>query len=217
MNTLKTITTVITLAMVFGISFGYAQPSVMKNPVSYTLKNGTTIIIAHNEGTPKVFANLSFEAANAYTPAKATVQEVFTALLNQQLTALNAGLSYSHKGINLATHSNNFETALQTMYAYINAPTFDQADLDIAKANVMAHINAQDKYFPEAVNEGSIAKLTLADVNAYYAEISNPAQTVLTIAGNVTPAAAKGFAKKAMNQQKPVVDLTKNYLVSIRF
>ncbi|SMC55139.1 peptidase M16 family protein [Pedobacter africanus] len=186
----------------------------MKNPVSYTLKNGTTIIVAHNEATPKVFANLSFEAANVYTPAKATVQEVFNTLLNQQLTALDAGLSYSHKGINLATYSDDFETALQSMYACINAPAFDQEDLAKAKASVMEHLKAQDKYFPEAVNENSIAKLTLADVNAYYAEINNPAQIVLTIAGNVTPAVAKNFAKKAIEQQKPMADISKNYLVS---
>jgi len=214
MNTLKTITTVIALVMVFGISSGYAQNTAMKNPVSSTLKNGTTLIIAENQNASKVFANLSFEATNQYSAEKATVQEVFNTLLNEQLTALGAGLSYSYKGINLATHSEDFETALQTMYAYINAPSFNQEDLVKAKATVLAHIKAQDKYFPEAVNENSIAKLTLADVNAYYAEISNPAQIVLTIAGNVTPAVAKSFAKKAIDQQKPALDLIKTYLVS---
>ncbi|MNL11130.1 hypothetical protein D3C87_1319530 [compost metagenome] len=214
MNTLKTITTVIALLITFGTSIGYAQTLAMKNPVSHILKNGSTIIIAENQTIPKVFANLSFEVAGRYSSEKATVQEVLITLLNQELMALDAGLSYSHKGINLAAQSDNFEASLQTMYAYINAPEFDQYALDKAKASVMTHLKAQDKYFPEVVNEYNIAKLTLADVNAYYNEINNPKHMVLTIAGNITPTAAKSIAKAAIDQQKPVVDSNKNYLVS---
>lgn len=61
MKTLKT--TLIVIALIASAQFSFAQSSAMKNPVSYTLKNGTTVIIAQNEATTKVFANLSFEAA----------------------------------------------------------------------------------------------------------------------------------------------------------
>ena len=211
-NKLKTITTAI--ALLTGISFGHAQSSVMKDPVSYTLKNGMTVIIAENEATAKVFANLSFEAAARYQADKAPVQEVLTALMNQQLTAMDAGLSYSDKGLNLVAHRDNFETALQTLYTYICAPAFDQDALVKAKAAVMAHLTAQDKYFPETVNKNSLARLTLEDVSAYYNEINKPALTVLTVAGNITPAIAKSYTKKAMNQPKAIAETNKIYLVS---
>lgn len=212
MNTLKAITTAI--ALLTGISFGHAQSSAMKDPVSFTLKNGMTIIIAENEATPKVFANLSFEAADRYQADKAAVQEVLTTLMDQQLTAMDAGLSYSDKGVNLATHRDNFENALQTLYTYISAPSFDQDALLKAKATVLAHLTAQDKYFPETVNKNSLARLTLEDVSAYYNEINKPAQTVLTVAGNITPAIAKSYTKKAMNRPKPIAETNKTYLVS---
>lgn len=217
MNILKTITAIalfMPLTFSIGTSFSYAQSSVMKDPVSYTLKNGMTVIIAENEATPKVFANLSFEAAGKYQADKATVQEVFTTLMNQELTAMDAGLSYSDKGINLATQHGQFETALQQLYAYINTPAFNQDAFAKAKATVLAHLTAQDKYFPPAVNQNSLAKLTLDDVNAYYNEINIPAQTVLTVAGNITPGLAKNYTKKAMNQRKPAAENDKTYLVS---
>jgi predicted Zn-dependent peptidase len=212
MNMLKTITTAVVLLI--GTSSGFAQSSVMKDPVSYKLKNGMTVIIAENEATPKVFANLSFEPAAGYAAEKATLQEVVNTLLNQQLVALGAGLSYSEKGVNLATTSANFETAIQSMFACINAPAFDQDALVKAKATVMAHLTAQDKYFPSTVNKTSLAKLSLAEVNAYYQELNNPAHTFLTIAGNITPAIAKSFTKKAMGHQLPIVAINSNYLVS---
>lgn len=192
-NTLKTAT--IAIALFIGTSPVFAQYSAMKDPVSYTLKNGMTLIVAENQATPAVYANLSFEAANKYQEEKAAVQEVTATLLNQQLRALDAGLSYTDKGINLAANSANFESALRTMYTYVNAPEFTQAALENAKAEVMAHLSAQDKYFPEAVNVSSLQKLSLADINAYYAELNDPAQICLTIVGNINPAAAKNYTR----------------------
>lgn len=213
MKTLKT--TLIATALIISAQFSFAQSSAMKNPVSYTLKNGTTIIIAENESTPKVFANLSFEAAGQYTAAQATVQEVVTTLLNQQLTALDAGLSYSDKGVNLTTPRDQFEATLQTLYTYINAAAFDQTALAKAKAEVMGHLIAQDKYYPAAIHKSSLNQLSLSEVNAYYLEMTKAGQTTLTIAGNITPATAKRFAKNAVDLQKPIVeDMSKTYLVS---
>lgn len=215
MNTLRTTLTAITLLI--STSFGFAQSSTMKDPVSYTLKNGMTIVLAENESSAKVFANLSFEAANNYSAEKATVQQVMNTLLHQQLTALDTGLSYSDKGLNLAVKSADFESALQTMYTFINAPGFTQAALEKAKAEVLVHLTAQDKYFPQTVNTTSVANLSLADVNAYYNEINKPAETLLTVAGNINSSEVRKFTKRTMDK-KPVTDTntTKTYLAEIR-
>lgn len=138
-----------------------------------------------------------------------------TTLLNQQLTALNAGLSYSNNGVNLVAPVDQFEATLQTLYTYINAPEFDQDALAKAKAEVMGHLIAQDKYFPEAISQNSLNNLSLSEVKAYYIEMSQPGQTILTIAGNIMPATANRIAKNAIDVQKSVVEnLDKTYLVS---
>lgn len=210
MKIFKTIITALTILL--STSFSFAQSSVMKDPVSIKLKNGMTVIIAENQATPKVYANLSFETT--YNAAQTAVQEVTTVLLNQELSAIDVGMCYNDKGFNLVAVTESFETALQTMYAYISAPGFTEVALVKAKKQVKANLVAGNQYFPESMNVENINKICLADVNRYYNAINNPEQTYLTIAGNITPAIAKTYTKKTvnMNQAKPIAKADKRYL-----
>lgn len=195
MKVLKSMVVMVPLLM--GAFYGYAQSSGMREPVSYTLKNGMTIITAENETTSKVYANLSFEATNAYQAEKATVQEVMRVLLHNQLNSIDEGLSYSDKGVNIATSADRFESVIRILGKYVSAPTFNQEAFVKAKATVIARLAANDKYFPETLNENSLVKLSLEDVNAYYREISQPIQMVLTVVGNIKPSAAKSLIKES--------------------
>lgn len=194
MNTLKTFVSVITLIISVQISF--AQTSAMKDPVSFKLKNGTTVIVAENTSTQRVFANLSFEQAGRFVAEKAATQEVFTTLLNLQLAGLNDGLSYSDKGFNLTTNSLNFPDLLKSMLTYINEPEFSDEFLTEAKSTIIAHLAARDKFFPENISRENVEKITLKEVKSYYDEINDPSQTFLTIVGNIKPAIAKNLTKK---------------------
>lgn len=182
------------IALLLCSAHGYAQSSVMKDPVSHVLKNGMTIVTAENKGASKVYVNLSSETVDAAQAEKATVQEVMTIMLNQQLNTLDNRLSYSNKGVNLAACQDSLESALNALCKYTGTLTFNQETLVKAKAAITKHLAARDKYFPESVNEKNLAKLSLEDIKAYYTEISKPEQMVLTIAGNITPVMARKFA-----------------------
>lgn len=210
MKTLKNTLTAIILLLT--VQFGYAQS--MKAPVSYQLKNGMTVIVAENSGTQKVFSTLSFEGETQYSSANATVQELVNTILTQQLPALNQGLSFTDKGINLSTTTDQFEGALAAMYTYVSAPDFTEEALNKAKSEVLAHIAAQNKYYPEAITVAAVKSLDLNDVKAYYTQIANPATAYLTVAGNINPSAVKTYARKGFDQAKTVEDQSKVYLVS---
>lgn len=213
MKTLKNISTAI--ALLISVQFSYAQSSAMKSPVSYKLKNGMTVIVAENSGTQKVFSLLSFEGTNRYVAENAAVQELLNTILTQQLPEVNEALSFTDKGINLASTTEGFEDALSAMSAYVVAPDFNEQVLAQAKAEIFAHISAQDKYYPKSVTKSSIQSLKLNDVKAYYNEIIKPETAYLTVAGNIKPASIKSYAKKGFNHLKLTEDQTsKEYLVS---
>jgi|GEM_PF-567748 len=212
MKTLKNILT--TIALLITVQFSYAQSSAMKTPVSYKLKNGMTVIIAENAGIQKVFSTLSFEGADQYAADKAAVQELVKTILIQQLPALNKGLSFTDKGINLATTADQFESAMAAMYSYVSAPEFTVGALDKAKAVIIAHIDAQDKYYPVNVTPAAIKNLSVDDVKAYYTQITNPATAYLTVVGNIKPSIIKSYVKKGLNEVKTTEDQSRVYLVS---
>jgi predicted Zn-dependent peptidase len=198
MKTLKNILT--TIALLITVQFSYGQSSAMKAPVSYKLKNGMTIILAENSATKKVFSLLSFEGTSQYSEDNAAVQELVHTILTQQLPELNEGLSLTEKGINLATTADQFENAMAAMYTYVSAPEFSEEALSKAKAVIIAHINVQDKYYPEQITVAAVKKLSVTDVKQYYTQIANPATAYLTVAGNFNPSIIKSYAKKGFNQ-----------------
>ena len=184
-----------TAALLVAVQFSYAQLSGMKSPVSYRLKNGMTVIVAENLGTKKVFANLSFEGATPFTEADAAVQELVYTILTRQLPIVNPALNFTEKGINLATTNDQFEQVLAAMSAYISAPEFTEDALLKAKAEVLAHLAAQDKYYAKSITKASIQKLNVDNVRNYYRLFANPATAYLTIAGNISATAIKTYAK----------------------
>lgn len=212
MKNLKSISTAI--ALLVSVQFSYAQ-SVMKAPVGYKLKNGMTVIVAENQETQKVYALLSFESAHKYVVDQAAVQELTNTILTQQLPLAHDALSFTDKGINLAVQTDQFEDALAAMSNYVAAPEFTEKVLDQAKAEILAHITAKDKYYPKSINKESIQSLKIRDVNTYYSGIVNPETTYLTVAGNIKPAAIKSYAKNGFNHLKKTDNQTlKEYLVS---
>lgn len=209
---MRTLNILTTIALLFSIQFGFAQ-SAMKDPVAYQLKNGMTVIVAENSATQKVFANLSFEGM-PYDAGNAVVQEVLNTIFTQQLPLVNAGFSYTDKGMNMVAAANGFEQALADLYAYAAAPEFNDEVLANAKAVVVAHLANQDKYYPANVTPAAVNGIGLAQVKAFYARFSNPDAAYLTVAGNVKPAMVKLFAKRGFDQLKATEPAAATYLVS---
>lgn len=205
--------TLTTIALLVTVQFGYAQS--MKAPVSYKLKNGMTIIVAENSGTQKVFSTLSFEGNNQYKPENATVEELVKTILTVQLPELNKGLSFTEKGVNLATTADEFESAMNAMYTYVSAPDFSEEALNMAKSEVINHLAARDKYYPETITVDAINKLNVNELKAYYRIMANPATAYLTVVGNINASDMKSYARKELGQVKTNDEQSKAYLVSI--
>lgn len=165
-----------------------AQSSSMKEPVSFKLKNGLTIIVAPNEHSNKIYAGFSADN-EPYEQTKAGARDVFNAMMN-----------FSDKGGNIAANTAEFASALHSFSKTVKEPELNQDAFEKALAKVIASVNSRDHYYPETVTETSLNALTLADIKAYYNRNIRPSNTYLTIAGDISVSEAKFLAKKAFGE-----------------
>jgi predicted Zn-dependent peptidase len=170
-----------------------AQTGSMKDPVSFKLKNGLTVILAENQQATKVFASLSND--NETVTGKVGAQEVLNIMLNH--SAGNNELRFNEKGANIATAASNFNGVLNSLATIIQNPDLNQSTFEKAKATVIAGIYTKDRYYNSEITSQALETLTLDDVKTFYSANANAAGTYLTIAGNITLAEAKALVKKS--------------------
>lgn len=175
------------------VQFANAQSSIMKDPVSFKLRNGLTVIVAENKGVTKVHTSLTND--DATVDSHAGLQHILTTMLNQ--SSGNSGITYTENGGNMLASTKEFSTALSVLSAAIQDPTFNQAAFEKAKTTVIASVIAKDRYYPTNITEASLAQLTLKDLKAFYTNSFTPAKTYLTIAGNISVAEAKNLAERS--------------------
>ena len=189
MNIKNILTVVITIVTV---QLANAQSSTMKEPVSFKLSNGLTVIVAENKNVTKVHSSLTNDIVN---DNQAGVQHVLTAMLNHATG--NSGINYNENGGHLMASTADFGDALSVLSASIQVPTLNQAIFEKAKATVIASVKGKKQYYQAHVTEASLEKLTLKDVKAFYNSNITPAKTYLTIAGNISVVEAKNLAEKS--------------------
>lgn len=180
----------------FSTQFVQAQSSAMKNPVSFKLSNGMTIIVAENTGTDKIYSSFSIDNEAPNQSDNAGVQNILNAMLNETASEVQTGVSFDDNGGNLASLATDFNKSLSVMSGYIKAPALTQSSFDKAKQDIIEHLKAKDRYYPETVNEIALQQLTLSDIQSFYKKNITPSKASLTIAGNINPATAKALAKK---------------------
>lgn len=185
---------------IFCTQFAQAQSSIMRTPVSFKLSNGLTVIVAENTGTNKVYSSFTVDSDAANQSGKAGAQDVLNVMLNETASEVEAGVSFDDKGGNLASLVTDFDKALSVMSGTIKTPALNQSSFDKAKQNIVEHLKAQDRYYPEAVNETALQQLTLKDVQSLYKRAITPSKAYLTIVGNIDPSTAKALAKKEFDK-----------------
>lgn len=116
----------------FAGQFAKAQGT-MKDPVSFTLKNGLTVIVAENTGISKVYTSFKIEDESAADTTQTVLQGLISNLFNTQASESDARIN--------------------------EVKAFDSNQINLSKA-------------------------------------------YLTIAGNITPSAAKSLAQKAFGDWK---------------
>lgn len=186
MKTIKNF--IILIISVLSIQFASAQSTSMKEPVSFKLKNGLTIIVAENEGSKKIYAGFTADEEPAES-SKAGVQDVFNVMMN-----------FSDKGGNIAANMSDFAATLMMFSKSIKEPVLNQTSFETALAKVIASVNARDRYYPETITETSLNAITLNDIKAFYSKNIIPSNTYLTIAGNISASDAKALAKKSFGE-----------------
>lgn len=184
---------ILTIAItVLTVQIANAQSSMMKEPVSFKLKNGLTVIVAENKNVTKVHSSLTSDLVN---DKQAGVQHILTAMLNHATG--NSGINYNENGANLMASTTDFGDALIVLSASIQDPTLNQATFETAKSTVIASVKAKNRYYPAHVTEASLAQLTLNDVKTFYDNNVTPGKAYLTIAGNISVAEAKSLAEQS--------------------
>jgi len=182
----------------------------MKEPIDYTLKNGMKIIVSENSKSTGAFSSFTLDA-KSFHAKKDGIVELTNAVLNESVNGSDHIIFKDNSG-KLSTNNANLENGLLEMSALIQNATINQKTFNNGKAKLLASLKMQDYDFDQSVNENSIMALTLADVQAFYNEIS-PEKTYLTVAGDVQLETAKAAVKKAFGNWKKAVK-TENDTVS---
>ncbi|WP_316790493.1 hypothetical protein [Pedobacter frigoris] len=193
----------LTLTILFS-QFVNAQSGHMKDPVSFKLKNGLTVVVAENNGAAKVFSSFTYEADLIDQINKTGAKEILTAMLNSTAASQANQVSFTEKGGNINAVTSDFEMALQALSVSVQEPMMEPELFDKHKTELIRSVKARDRFYPETFTEETLAALTLNDVKTLYDAMSVPSKSYLTIAGNITTGQAKILAKKAFGSWKAV-------------
>lgn len=186
----------ILILSLFVFNAAYAQR--MKEPVSFKLKNGITVIVAQNIGLGKIYSRLTIE--NKSTEEQRNVAQIFDSFLNGKANAFNQNVDKNENSLtpqinlsvdeaNTATNVADFEQTLQFVSDNILNPELSQQAFDEMKAQLKG-------------NKADLETITLADVKAFYAKHFKADNTFITIAGDIDPVTAKAMANKAFGNWK---------------
>lgn len=191
MTTLKK---VLILAIgIFAFQNTQAQ-GVMKDPVSFTLKNGINVVVAENSGMGKVFAGIKIEGEAVKGASLKGITAVLGKMLNENANHNNTAafensgklklpkVSLGAEEGNLAADAEDFAGAFMAMSASLQEPVLDEQALDHAKEN----------------NE----PVSLDQVKAFYDQQVRPSRVYITIAGDITVSEARVLTKKAFGDWK---------------
>lgn len=178
--------------------------SQLKDPVSFKLKNGLTVVVAENNGASKVFSSFTYEADLMDEVNKTGAKEVLTAILNSTAAEHANQVSFTENGGNINAVTSDFEMALQALAVSVQEPIINQEVFDTHKAALINSVNARDRFYPEAFTEKALDELTLNDIKALYNSMAIPSKSYLTIAGNISTGQAKVLAKKTFGEWKAI-------------
>ncbi|MEE1945926.1 insulinase family protein [Pedobacter sp. KR3-3] len=176
----------------------------MKEPVSFKLKNGLTVIVAQNVGLGKVYSRLTIE--NKGTEAQRNAAQIFESYLNGRANTFNQNVNKSNAvtpqvsltvdEANTSTSIADFEHALQFVADNFVNPELSQQAFD--------EMRSQPKG-----NKADLENVGLAEVKSFYANHFKASDAFITIAGDIDVATAKTIANRAFGNWKTEATLAK--------
>lgn len=176
----------------------------MKEPVSFKLKNGLTVIVAQHDGLGKVYSRLTIE--NKGAEGQKNAAQVFESYLNGKANTFNQNVSKSNTitpqvsltvdEANTSTSIADFEHALQFVADNFVNPELSQQAFE--------EMRSQPKS-----NKTDLENVSLADIKSFYANHFKASDTFITIAGDIDVATAKTIANRAFGNWKTEAILAK--------
>lgn len=192
----------ILLLTLFSFSTAFAQ-SAMKTPVRFKLKNGLTVIVAQNAGLGKIYSRFTIE--NETSEAHKVAAQVLQNYLNNKATKFNENamllnglpiskVTLTYNEANTATNINTFEKTLNFVSTIYTNPEITKEAFEEMKSQYTG-------------NKEDLEAVTIKELQELYQKNFKAADSFITIAGDITPSAAKLIANKAFGSWKTEVAL----------
>jgi predicted Zn-dependent peptidase len=139
---------------------GPAPVLTIKDPVTYKLPNGITVLVVEDHRLPKVSASLSIDAGPRTEGSKAGVINIMGDMLNEGTKTLpkaafdeavekmGANVSLNSRGGNVSALTRYFKTAFGLMGQALKEPAFTQESFDKLKTQTLTNIKNTAKSAP---------------------------------------------------------------------
>ncbi|QNK63464.1 insulinase family protein [Pedobacter sp. PAMC26386] len=192
---MKTVKTIFALMIIlFAAQYTKAQTGLM-SPVSFKLKNGTSVIIAENQVAEKVYTKFTTEDQEGNHSYTKGTTEILNAMLNKTVAPATQ-VNFDNEGGHINASSADFNNALTALSTAIQTADLNKILFEKAKAGLIA----QTKLKGHNAGTASVADLeatSLKDVREFYHKNMIPSKTFITIAGNIKSSTAKAMVQKA--------------------
>ena len=129
----------------------------VKDPTTFKLPNGMTVLVVENHTLPKVNANLNIDAGPVTEGSKAGTLDLLGGMLNEGTTTktkvqydeavdqLGANVNLSWNGGSVSALTRYFDKAFGLFAEGLKSPAFPQASFDKLKSQAITGIKSQDK------------------------------------------------------------------------
>lgn len=136
---------------------GPAPVITLKDPATFTLPNGMTVLVVENHKLPKVRATLSIDAGPIYEGKKAGVMDMMGQMLGEGTTSMTkdkfdeavdmigADVNLNYSGGSAAALTRYFEKAFLLMSDALRNPSFPQASFDKIKTQTLTGLKSSEK------------------------------------------------------------------------
>lgn len=180
---------------------GSAPAINLKDPVTFKLPNGMTVLVVENHTLPKVNASLNIDAGPVTEGSKAGMLDLLSGMLNEGTTTktkaqfdeavdqLGADVNLSSGGGSVSALTRYFNSAFGLFAEGLKLPSFPQASFDKLKSQTITGIKS---------NERNVKAISDQVGNAILYGTNNPMGEMTTVktVENVTLADVKAAYKK---------------------
>ncbi|KQC00448.1 hypothetical protein AQF98_13300 [Pedobacter sp. Hv1] len=169
----------------------------MKEPVSFKLKNGLTVVVAQNVGLGKIYSRLTIE--NQTDDSQKVAAQILENFLNSKATKFNEGMLENGKPVARVSMTFNEANAATTINAFEQTLSFVSSSFINPEITKEAFDEMKSTY---TGNKADLASITIKDLQDFYHKNFKASDAYITIAGDITPSTAKLITNRVFGDWK---------------